>query len=309
MAAEDTIPNHYVQGFRANLNLLPQQMENRLLGAVDTDLAYSEPGTSFNCDDIGASTPAPVTTRVPDSPGGFLEQIRRGGHFEGFSDGKFIDNRDKARELADPSNPTMRSMMAGKARYMEDKIIDTIFGTTFSGQNLTTANTFPAAQIIAVNDRQNLHDAENVPASGNLGLTIGKIITASAMLDRSELDGERYFAWTSYEKAQLLASTPATSGDYNTIKALVNGQIDSFYGFKFIRTERMPVSSSITDCAAWVKPAIQYRAREIITAKITQREDKSFRWYAYYETEHAGARRYDNAVVKVRCDRTAQANA
>lgn len=309
MAAEDTIQNHYVQGFRANLNLLPQQMDNRLLGCVDADLAYDEPGTSFNCDDLGASQPQPVTTRVPDSPGGFIEQIRRGGHFEAFADGKFIDNRDKARELSDPTNTTMRSMMAGQARYMEDKIIDTIFGTTFSGKDLTTPNTFPAGQIIAVTDRTNLHDAENVPASGNLGLTIGKIITTSAMLDRSELDGERIFAWTSYEKAQLLASTPATNGDYNTVKALVNGQIDTFYGFKFVRTERLPVAANITSCAAWIKPAIQYKAREIITAKIDQRADKSYRWYAYYEREHAGARRYDNAVVKVLCDRTAQSNA
>lgn len=307
MAVEDTIPSHYVQGFRANLNLLPQQMNNRLLGCVDADLAYGEPGTSFNCDDIGASQPAPVVTRVPDSPAGFLEQIRRGGHFEAFSDGKFIDNRDKARELADPSNPTMQAMMAGKARFMEDKIIDGLFGTTYSGQNLTTANNFPAAQIIAVTDRSNLHDAEVVPASGNLGLTLGKIITAGLMLDRSELDGERYFGWTSYEKGQLLASTPATSGDYNTVKALVNGQIDTFLGFKFVRTERMPVSSNITKCGAWIKSAIEYKAREIITAKITQREDKSFRWYAYYETEHAVARRYDNAVVQVLCDRTAAA--
>ncbi|TCS14548.1 phage capsid protein [Caulobacter sp. BK020] len=303
MAAEDTIPSHYVQGFRANLNLLPQQMNNRLLGCVDADLAYGEPGTSFNCDDIGASQPAPVTTRVPDSPAGFLEQTRRGGHFEAFADGKFIDNRDKARELADPSSKTMQSIMAGKNRFMEDKIIDGLFGTTYSGQNLTTANTFPAGQIIAVDSRENLHDAETVAASGNLGLTIGKIITASAILDRSELEGERYFGWTSYEKAQLLASTPATSGDYNTIKALANGQIDSFYGFRFVRTERMPVASSITKCGAWIKSAIEYKAREIITATITQRSDKSFRWYAYYETEHAVARRYDNAVVQVLCSR------
>lgn len=301
--AEDTIPSHYVQGFRANLNLLPQQLENRLLGCVDADLAYSEPGTSFNCDDIGASTPAPVTSRAPATPGGFLDQVRRGGHFEAFGDGKWIDNRDKARELSDPSNATMKSIMAGKARFMEAKIIDTMFGTTYSGQTLTTANTFPAAQVIAVDDRQNLHDDEAVAASGNLGLTVGKLITAGAMLDRSELDGERYFAWTSYEKAQLLSSTPVTSSDYASVKALVEGKITEFMGFRFVRSEQMPVASSITDCAAWIKSAIEYKAREIITAKIEQMQANSYRWHAYYETEHAGARRYDTAVVKVRCSR------
>lgn len=301
MSFEDTIENHYVQGFTANLNLVPQQMESRLVGCVEADLNHSTPGKSFNADDIGVSTPQRVTTRVPDSPEGFLENTRRGGHFEAFADGKFIDDLDKARMLADPSNPTMQAMMAGKARFMDDKIIDAAFGTAYEGENLTTTAAFPSGQIIAVDDRQNLHDAESVAGSGNLGLTIGKIITARKMLKASEIAGDLYFALSSEEEAQLLASTPATSGDYNTIKALVAGQIDSFFGFKFVRTERLTVASSITDCIAWVKPAIVYKARTIQNAWIDRRKDKSGRWYAYYETEHGAVRRYDTGVVKVRC--------
>jgi hypothetical protein len=35
----------------------------------------------------------------------------------------------------------------------------------------------------------------------------------------------------------------------------------------------------------------------------TQRADRSYRWYAYYEAEHAAVRRYDTGVVKVRTSR------
>lgn len=303
MSNEATIENHYVQGFRANLNMVPQQLNARLIGAVDADLAYSEPGKSFNADDIGTDTPLPVTTRVPDSPEGFLENVRRGGHFTSFASGKFIESLDKARMLSDPSNDTMKSMAAGKFRHMDDKIIDVALGTAYSGETLTATSALPAAQILAVDSRANLHDAETVAGAGNLGLTIGKIITARKMLKAAELDGELYFAIGSDEEAQLLASIPATSGDYNTIKALVGGSIDSFYGFKFIRTERLPVASSISSCIAWVKPAICYRARTIENAFIDRRKDKSNRWYAYYEMEHAGVRRYDTGVVKVLCSR------
>jgi len=58
------------------------------------------------------------------------------------------------------------------------------------------------------------------------------------MLDKSELEGERYFAAGSDQLSNLLSSTAATSGDYNTIKALVNGETNSFMGFTFVRTER-----------------------------------------------------------------------
>jgi hypothetical protein len=300
---EESIPAHYVQGFRENLNMVPQQMTSRLIGCVDADLSYSEPGTSFNADDIGISTPAPVVGRAPASPEGFVEQTRRGGHFEGFNDGKWVDNADKARELADPSSKVTQAMLAGKYRFMDDKIIDAALGTAYSGQSLATSNSLPAAQVIAVDDRQNLHDAETVAASGNLGLTIGKIITAGYMLDAAELEGQRYFAFGAAEKAQLLASTPATSADYGMVKALVKGEINEFYGFTFVRTERLTVASSIADCIAWVKDAIAFRARPIVNAQITQRADRSYRWYAYYEAEHAAVRRYDTGVVKVRTSR------
>jgi hypothetical protein len=166
---------------------------------------------SFNADDIGISTPAPVVGRAPASPEGFVEQIRRGGHFEGFNDGKWVDNADKARELADPSSKVTQAMLAGKYRFMDDKIIDAALGTAYSGKSLATSNSLPAAQVIAVDDRQNLHDAETVAASGNLGLTIGKIITARYMLEAAELEGRAVLRLRfADEKAQLLASTPAT---------------------------------------------------------------------------------------------------
>lgn len=303
---DNTIPQHYVEGFRANLNMVPQQKTARLLRAVDADMAYAEPGTSFNCDDVGIDTPQRRTTRFGDSPEGVLENIRRGGHFDAYESGKFIDSVDKARFLQDPSNKTMAAMMAGRQRFIDDKIIDTLFGTTYgadAGGHLTVALTFPSSQNLAANSRANLHAAEAnvVAASGDLGLTIGKLITAGEMLDRSELEGERYFAWGSKQKSQLLASAAATNSDYAAAKALVNGEIDTFMGFTFIRTERLPIASSIRSCAAWIKPAIEYRAREVTTARITERSDKSYNWYAYYAAEHAGARRYDTGVVRVLC--------
>ena len=305
MAAEDTIENHYVEGFRQNLELSPQDMGSRLFGCVDAELGYAEPGTSFNCDDIGESNPQPVTARVPDSPEGFVDQLRRGGHFEGFNDGKFIDDADKAREMADPSNKVMQAMMAGKGRYMDDKIIDVALGTTYSGRHLTDAIAFDTAKyLIGVQDRTSLHAAEAgaLPAAGNdLPLTIGKVIYASEYLDLSEIDGPRFFIWGARQKSSLLASVPGTSSDYAAVKALVNGETDTFMGFKFVPFQRLPKTGTTRRCVALAKKAVQYKARTIQNAWIDRRKDKSGRWYAYYETEHAGARRYDTGVVAVDC--------
>jgi hypothetical protein len=304
MAAEDTIENHYVEGFRQNLELSPQDMGSRLFGTVDAELSYGEPGTSFNCDDIGESNPQPVTTRVPDSPEGFVDQIRRGGHFEAFNDGKFIDDLDKARQMSDPANKVMAAMMAGKGRYMDDKIVDIALGVAYSGRHLTTSNAFNTTDyLIGVQSRANLHAAEAsvVAASGDLGLTWGKLISAHEKLELSDIDGPAYFWWGARQKSQLLASVPGTSSDYAAVKALVNGETDTLLDMKFVSFQRLPLTGTVRRCVALKKKAVQYKARSIQNAWIDRRKDKAGRWYAYYEQEHAGARRYDEGVIAVDC--------
>lgn len=294
--------DQYVPGFVANLQLVPQQKTARLITAVDADMAYSTPGKLFNADDIDdEDDEAEVTGRAPPSPEGESNHLRRVGFFKSYAKGKFIESLDKVRMITDPTNKIMAGMMATKMRATDDRIIAGLFGSSYNGENGTTVVGFPSGQTILADNREFIHDAENLPASGDLPLTIGKLIKAKTMLDASELEGERYFAASAIQIGNLLSSTAATSADYANVKALAKGETDSVMGFNFIRTERLPVAANIRDCAAWIKPAVQYRERPIENAKIVQRADRSFRWYAYYEVERGSLRRYDTGVIKVQC--------
>ena len=72
-------------------------------------------------------------------------------------------------------------------------------------------------------------------AVGAAGFTVAKVRQAGAVFDGTGMGMEgRYIAWNKTQKQQLLGSTEATSADYMNVKALVNGDIDTFYGFKFI---------------------------------------------------------------------------
>lgn len=71
-------------------------------------------------------------------------------------------------------------------------------------------------------------------AVGGAGFTVDKVREAGAAFDAEGMPMEgRYIAFTATQKQQLLGSTEATSSDYMNVKALVNGDIDTFYGFKF----------------------------------------------------------------------------
>lgn len=88
----------------------------------------------------------------------------------------------------------------------------------------------------------------NIPASagtaltpiavGAAGFTVDKVREAGAAFDGTGMGMEgRYIVWNKNQKQQLLGSTEATSSDFMNVKALVNGDIDTFYGFKFVLVE------------------------------------------------------------------------
>lgn len=292
----------YVPGFIANLSMVPQQKEARLVNCVDADLSYTKEGKLFNADDIGSDDDeVEVVTRAPPSPESYADHQRRVGYFKSYGKGRFIENLDVVRMMQDPTNTIMAGMMATKRRATDDKIISGMFGAARSGETGENTVAYLSAQTILPDNRDFLHDAESVPGSGNLPLTVGKIIKSKVMLDQSELEGDRYFGCGSVQLGNLLSTTAVTSSDYNNIKALVNGETNTFMGFTFVRSERFPVATNIRDCGAWIKPALQYKERPIVNASIQPRADRSNRLYAYYEVERGSLRRYDTGVIKVQC--------
>ena len=310
---EESVLSQYVPGFRANLNLSPQQTETKLLSAVDGELSYDTPGQMFNADDVGVSDPEDVLSRVPDTPDKFLAMSRRVGIFVPFHDSAWIDNVDKARELTDPTNKTMMALMAGRWRKVDTTIINRALGTAWSKADDTgtlTQNALPASQIIPANDVSMAHDGEIVPTNASdYGLSVGKVIRAGMLLDDSELEGERHLPLGPQQMADLLRRTPATSTYYADVKALVSGQLTQFLGFTIHRLprKRFPFVlghdgvSAVRKIPAWIKPAVVYKGRPITDARIAIRRDKSDTPQAFYKTEHDAVRRYDEAVVEIDC--------
>ena len=94
---------------------------------------------------------------------------------------------------------------------------------------------FDQTIIDAVNDaRASLVAIGNIVVHGATGLTVAKLSATSQLMDDLEIDEEgRYFVGSTKGKQQLLNEEKATSTDYASIKALVRGDINTFYGFEF----------------------------------------------------------------------------
>lgn len=146
------------------------------------------------------------------------------------------------------SEVTELAEVAAKAvgRRMDQIIIDAMdAGYDATGSGLTADN--------------------EVVGTTNTALSVATLRSAKEALDDANVPTEeRYFAHTSAQlNRDLLAETSVTSSDYNSVKALVHGDVGSFLGFKFIligsRSENgLPSKNGTTDRMGfiWHKRAV-----------------------------------------------------
>lgn len=278
-----------VQQYASNITLLSQQKQSRLRRAVRVEGIHAE----FEYfDQIGPTKAQPKGPRHGDTPLMSTPHTRRRVTASPYNWADMVDNTDKLRMLADPTSPYAMNAVMAFNRTIDDIIIEAAFGTAYSGKEGKTSITFPSAQTIAV--------AED---SANTGLTISKLIEARRKFWANEVDEEipLYMAVTSNQLKNLLGTTEVKSSDYNTVKALVRGEVNTFMGFEFIRTEALPVSSGTRSCLAWAQDGLLLALAEDVTVKVSERPDKNYSTQIYVEMDLGATRMEEVKVVKVLC--------
>lgn len=293
-----TVPESFVEQYKANVHMLAQQKGSRLTKTVRTDGDII--GERVHFDRLGATDAQKVTNRHGDTPIMNSPHSRRSAVMYDYDWGDLVDKLDKLKTINDPTNPYAMNAMWSLGRAKDDEIINALFGSAASGKEGTTLVALPAAQKIAVND----HTYDS--GSGNVGLTISKLILAREILLASEsVDEDMSSLWcavTATQLSNLLATTEVTSRDYNTVQALVQGKVDTFCGFKFVRTQRLTLDSNgDRQVACYADTAIGLGIPLDAVVDIGPRRDKRMATQVY-ACESAGAVRIeDEQVVEIAC--------
>jgi len=123
-------------------------------------------------------------------------------------------------------------------------------------------------------DAMDAASAGTVIAHGSAGLTLAKLITASKSLTDKGVPGSgRHIAVSAAGLEDLLSVTQVQSSDYNSVRSLVSGELDTFMGFKFhvIETRAeggLDIASNVREGFAWHSSAIGLATGMEITAKV-----------------------------------------
>ena len=289
------ITTAFVQQYSSNVQMLSQQMGSYLRGAVDVE---SVVGKNAFFDQVGKTTAQLRTSRHADTPQLDTPHSRRRVSLADYEWADLIDNADKVRLLIDPTSSYAKAAAAAMGRAMDDVIIAALGGTAFSGETGSTSVSLPSGQ-------KPYSASQGNDAAG--GLSITKLLEAKKILDLADVDPsiQRYFVCGPTQISNLLGTTQITSSDFNTVKALAQGQVDSFLGFKFIVSNRLVFDATNTDdrlCYAFTQDAIKLAIGQDVLARIDERADKSYSTQVYYAMSIGATRMEEEKVVQIACD-------
>ena len=289
------IPNHFTTQFDSNWKHLVQQKNSKLKEYVTLD---SIEGKEKSYNQLDATSMTQITDRSRDTRISDQAMAKRWIRPLNYDCAKLVDEFDEQflGEVVLPTSPIIQSHAAAYARTCDKIIIDALGGTAYTGTTGTTATVLPAGQKIAVGYVES-------GAVANSGLTIAKLRAAKFLFDSNEVDEEeeRIMVVSAKQLQDLLRTVEATSADYNSVRALVDGTLNTFMGFKFRRSQQLPLAVDIRSCFAYVKSGVILAERGLKTM-MDVRPDLSHSLQIRSVASLAAVRMEEKKVVEIACD-------
>ncbi len=137
-----------------------------------------------------------------------------------------VDRKDKVQNIHNPESEYSVAAQNALGRKMDQVIIAAAYSSARTGEDGSSTTTLGNAQKVA-----------SVSAGALDYANVQLLRKMKRVMDASEAVGQRYLVHSAGFLDWLLSHTEVTSADYNTVKALAGGQLNSYLGFEFIHTE------------------------------------------------------------------------
>jgi hypothetical protein len=309
-----SLPVTFVNEFSSNIWFLSQQKSSRLAPYVDLENQKSE--YSF-FDRLAPSDMGDKIGRNSDTVLTDVDWSRRRVSTQDYAIATLVDQEDKLRLIHTPESEIMMNYKMAAGRKMDEIIIGSALGVAYAGKTGSSPVNIPNEQKVGATDGTNFT---------KLTVETLRILKQKFWENEAVEEGEPlYFACKSSDLINMLRETEVTSSDFNTVKALAEGKIDDYMGFKFIRTELIPQTDALianfdasdgsvgitapatgvsipvgsNRCFAFCKSAIKMGIARSPEGRVSERPDKNYAMQVYYRMSMGGVRMEEEKLVEV----------
>ena len=241
MASDPSV--NYAQQFEDSFHIL-SQIEGAKIAPNMREESFTN-AESIYYDQMGALTEDDRNTRYGRTNYKDYKTFRRRLTVEDKVLAVQIDKPDENKTLADIRNPNIMQFSEAWKRSKDIAGIKGALGTTYGGKNGTDANAFDwTNQLVPV----------GTGSTASTGLNVDKLRAAKKIIEVGNVDTENpmyqmHMAIAPQQLDDLLGTTEVTSIDYNSVRALVNGDVDTFLGIKFHKTNLLPYMNTAGNAA------------------------------------------------------------
>jgi hypothetical protein len=270
----------YAQAYSQNIMQLAQQKYSKLANTV-----YVKPnvrGKTFFQDQIGQWSMEVKGSRNTQTPNNDPTLGRRMGIMVDYHDNRLLDRGDELKSISDPRSAYTIAAAQSLGRKIDEVIITAAIGTAYAGETGSTSVVTTTTVLLTA-----------------ASMTLARIVAVKQALDAADIEMEdRYFVITPAALDNLLNQTAATSSDFNSVKALIRGEINTWMGFNWIMSTRLAaISSSTLVGIAYQKNGICMAMAEQPLVRTDERSDLSYSWQVYYELNIGATRLEESRVV------------
>lgn len=229
------VPKHIANTFKTNVYHQAQQVGDIIAGDVRRESHDRGAETVFYDSYKERNGIKKRTERAQKTNIATTGRERRAVRADFFDTGEFIDKIDKVKQMHDPLSPLTKAFALDFKRFKDQVVYDAALGTAYTGQKGLDAVVLPDTQKVVA------FDGTTTGGIANLNIaTLAKLkrkFWDNNIGTGNDLLGagmpQFCIALRGSQVEQMLNDPTITSADYNSVMALMKGDIDSFMGFKF----------------------------------------------------------------------------
>jgi len=218
-------------------------------------------------------------------------------------DADLLDKEDEMRMLANFAPEYAKSQSDALGKKMDEVIIAAAGGTAYTGKDGSSSTSYDSNMTVDVQVVD-----EGVTAA-DAGLNVAKLRRAKKNMDANHVPpGDRFLVYNAAQMESLLGSTLATSADYNSVKSLVQGDINTFMGFTFVHSEYIGTDSNSDDKVwYWHKRGIILGMHQDVSTRMDRLPEYHYSLQIYTSMDIGAVRMQEGMVGYIECDPTSGA--
>lgn len=321
------IPKHYADMFSANVFYLAQQVKGAIAPYVRQEQHAAGAETVFY-DSFKKTRVNKRTERAQQTNLVEVDRDRRAVRADWYDWATVIDKIDTAKTIHKPDNPLVKIATWAFTVNKDEVCYEAALGTAYTGRKGLDAVVLPDSQKVVAFDPATPASAGNIKP-----LNIATLARVKRKFREAEVGSQAgmypgagfHFLCKPGQIEQMLNDPMITTIDRNSVKALVQGEVDSFMGFVFhewngVETastsiQYMPDTGEIVTgtpsgsissgtavydrCMAWYTDGILLSVGQGLRTKFGERADLSHVKQIYMDSHLGATRMEEEKVIEV----------